>query len=330
MVAEQLLARGLPVRAAARSEEKLAALAERLPTIECVKADVADPPSVLAAARGCSMLITTVGPYTRFGSVAVDAALAVGIPYIDIAGEPEWLWRVFDEYSPRAVRAGSPMLPAFGYDYVPGNLAGAVLLERCGEQAVRLDIAYCLTGENRRSTESFSHGTLDSLEASRGFRPLAFVGGRLRETTGPRRSQNFEVDGEDVQAVAIGGSEQYTLPRLAPWLVEINVGLGWFSPGEQRESAASADPDGPTQASREAARARIIALARDASGEVIAVADVDGPNPYDMSGLLCGWAAERILAGEIEGVGALGPVDAFGLTALRTGCAELGLTVAVS
>lgn len=333
LVAEELVLRDLPVRAAARSEEKLAALAERLPGIETAVADVDDPAGVLAATNGCSLLISTVGPYTKFGAVAVEAALGAGIPYVDIAGEPEWLRRVFDDHSPRAAETGIALLPAFGYDYVPGNLAGAVLLERCGKSAVRIDIAYCLTGENKRSTESFSRGTLDSLEESRRFKAFAFTGGELRAVEGPRKKDEFEIDGEMVQTVAIGGSEHFTLPRLAPWLEEVNVGLGWFSPGTARhddagEAAAGGEAaEGPTEGSREQARARIVALARDGEGAVIAAADVDGPNPYDMSGLLCAWAAERIVAGEIAGVGALGPVEAFGLTALRTGCSKIGLTV---
>jgi len=31
-------------------------------------------------------------------------------------------------------------VPAFGYDYVPGNLAGALALTRAGERARRVEI----------------------------------------------------------------------------------------------------------------------------------------------------------------------------------------------
>jgi hypothetical protein len=44
-----------------------------------------------------------------------------------------------------------------------------------------------------------------------------------------------------------------------------------------------------------------------------------------MTGGTVSWACQKILAGEIEGAGALGPVEAFGLEALREGCAEIGL-----
>lgn len=327
MIVEQLVARELPVRAAARDSAKLDALAAEFPGIEVATADVTDPSSVLAAADGCQLLITSVGPYTRFGSVAADAAIDAAIPYIDIAGEPAWLRRCFREYSALGEQAGVALLPAFGYDYVPGNLAGAVLLERCGERAARVDVGYCLAGENKRSTESFSQGTLDSLEASSAERPFAFVGGALRDIEGPRRKHEFEIAGQPVSTVAIGGSEHFTLPRLAPWLSEVNVGLGWFAPGTARTGSASSDAAGPSRQSRDRARAVIIAVARDASGAVIDRVDVDGPNPYDMSGLLCAWAASEIVAGRVLPSGTLGPVEAFGLDDLLDGCAEAGLTL---
>lgn len=36
-------------------------------------------------------------------------------------------------------------MPAFSYDYVPGNLAAALALTRAGERASRIEIGYFLT-----------------------------------------------------------------------------------------------------------------------------------------------------------------------------------------
>ncbi|MFY9469858.1 MAG: hypothetical protein WAP37_07070, partial [Solirubrobacterales bacterium] len=52
---------------------------------------------------------------------------------------------------------------------------------------------------------------------------------------------------------------------------------------------------------------------------------LDGPNPYDLTGKLAGWAAEQAAAGAINGTGALGPVEAFGLEPLRAACETFGL-----
>ena len=45
--------------------------------------------------------------------------------------------------------AGAALLTAMGYDWVPGNLAGALAAERAGEAAVRVDTGYFLTGQAR-------------------------------------------------------------------------------------------------------------------------------------------------------------------------------------
>ncbi|MBJ7458295.1 MAG: NAD(P)H-binding protein [Thermoleophilaceae bacterium] len=321
MVVRELAARGIPVRAAARSREKLELLAERFPGTESFVADVADPGSVERACAGAELLITTVGPYTSTGHVAAEAALSAEIPYIDITGEPGWLRRVFGEFGPRFADRGLAMLPAFGYDYVPGNLAGAIALERAGGAAVRVDIGYFLHGKNPRSTESFSQGTLDSLAASSKEVPYEFRDGALVDVVGAKRVLDFDLG----TAIAIGGTEHFALPRFAPQLTDVNVGLGWFSPGGEEEVAQST-ADGPSSEKRAEARTNVIAVARDASGGALSEVRVDGPNPYDLSGLLTAWAAERMLAGAVRAVGALAPVDAFGLQPLRDGCASVGLT----
>jgi short subunit dehydrogenase-like uncharacterized protein len=327
MVVEQLVERGIPVRIAARSQEKLEQLSDRFGGLDIALADVAHPGTVARAAAGTELMVTTVGPYTSSGHVAAEAALAAGVPYIDITGEPGWLRRVFGEFGPRAAAKGLAMLPAFGYDYVPGNLAGAIALERAGETATRVDIGYFLRGKNKRSTESFSQGTLDSLKASSKEVPYEFRDGALADVTGARRVLDFELDGEAVTAVGIGGTEHFALPRFAPWITDVNVGLGWFSPGGETETAESG-ADGPSEEKRAEARTNVIAIARDAAGAALAEVRVDGPNPYDLSGVLTAWAAEQMLAGAVQATGALGPVEAFGLEQLRAGCEAVGLTAA--
>ena len=49
---------------------------------------------------------------------------------------------VFERYGPSAEKAGIGMLTAFGYDWVPGNLAGALALREAGPDAVRVDTGY--------------------------------------------------------------------------------------------------------------------------------------------------------------------------------------------
>jgi hypothetical protein len=49
---------------------------------------------------------------------------------------------------------------------------------------------------------------------------------------------------------------------------------------------------------------------------------VDG---YTFTGRVLAWGAQRAAEGGLQGTGALGPVDAFGLVALTDGCRWAGL-----
>lgn len=357
MVVESLLALDRDVRIAGRSEEKLKSLSERLGGLDWMVADVNDPESVCAAAEGCSVLVTTVGPYTWWGHVAADAALAAGIPYIDITGEPGWLRKVFDDYGPRAEAAGIAMLPAIGYDYVPGNLAGALALEAAGETARSIDIGYFLTGDNSRSLKSLSGGTLRSLRASGNEEQFAFRDGEIVAERAAKRVIEFKLGSRKATAISIGSTEHFTLPRLAPGLQNVNAGLGWFGSASRAVSLASAigrraeripgvstviekvtgggqgvretsskdAASGPSEDSRAQARTNVVAVARDAGGEELARVQLDGPNPYDLTGKVVAWSAAAAEDGKIKASGALGPVEAFGLDELRRACEAIDL-----
>ena len=110
-------------RAAASTLEAMAA---ELGGLETAVADVADPASVRALVERGDVLVTTVGPFARWGAPPAEAASAAGAHYIDSTGEPAFIREVFERYGAVAERSGSAMLTAFGYDWVPGNLAGGI------------------------------------------------------------------------------------------------------------------------------------------------------------------------------------------------------------
>ncbi|MBI5310440.1 MAG: NAD(P)H-binding protein [Actinobacteria bacterium] len=360
MVVDDLVARGLPVRIAGRSKERLIAQSKAHGDLEWTVADVKDPGSVARAAKGAKVLVTTVGPYSWWGHIAAEAAIDEAIPYIDITGEPAFLRDVFEKFGPRAAAAGVAMLPSIGYDYVPGNLAGALALEAAGPQARRVDVGYFLSGENARSLKSFSGGTLRSLRASGSAEQYRWHDGRIEPERAAKRVLKFDLGGREATAVSIGSTEHYSLPKLHPQLRDVNVGLGWFGPaagavklasavGEQveklpvvggivgkvgerisgtegpSETKRRTRPAGPDDRARANAQGRFVAVARDERGTELASVHMQSPNPYDLTGLIVGWAAERAAAGEIGGVGALGPVEAFGLEPLRAACESFGL-----
>ena len=343
LTAEALAAAGARPVLAGRDRGRLDALAGRLGDLPVAEADTARPDSVRDLVGPGDVLVSTVGPFLTRGEPAVRAAVEAGAAYLDATGEPPFLRRVFEEHGPRAAgRCG--LVPAFGYDFVPGNLAGALALAEAGE-AARVTIGYFVTGRG-----GFSSGTMASgagLLLEPGF---AWRGGRLRRERLARRVRAFPIGGRDWLGVSYGGSEHYALPRLAPGLREVEVYLGWFGRRSRAVRAASAlgapltrlpgtrtlaqaaagrlagrTGQGPDEAARRRCGSLIVALASDAEGRELAQVRLRGPDPYTLTARLLAWGARRAAGHGLAATGALGPVDAFGLEALPAGAAEAGL-----
>ena len=69
----------------------------------------------------------------------------------------------------------------------------------------------------------------------------------------------------------------------------------------------------------------IVAQAHDAAGSRLSEVRLTGVNVYDFTAGILAWGAHRAAAGALQGMGALGPVEGFGLDALQAGAAEAGL-----
>jgi short subunit dehydrogenase-like uncharacterized protein len=311
-------------------------------------ADVTKPATLRSLLGPGDVLVTTVGPFLRHGKTALRAAIDAGAIYIDSTGEPPFVRRVFLEESDVAAASGAALLPAFGYDYVPGNLAGALALAQAGQAAARVDVGYFLTG--RTGGNGVSTGTLASAAGVLLEPSFAWRGGRLVEEGSAASLQRLALGLRGRQGVPVGGTEHFALPRIAPQLREVNVELGWFGPlwrlvqvgaavtalvarlpgaGHLVEALAtnlaSRTGGGPDARERSRSGTAVTATAYDAAGHPLSEVRLEGPNGYTFTGDMLAWAARRAAEHGVAGRGALGPVDAFGLAALQAGCAEAGL-----
>jgi short subunit dehydrogenase-like uncharacterized protein len=343
LTAEALAAAGARPVLAGRDRAGLRALAARLGGLPVAEADSSRPDSVRALVGAGDVLVSTVGPFLTRGEPAVRAAVEAGATYLDSTGEPPFLRRVFEEFGPRA-EGRCALVPAFGYDFVPGNLAGALALAEA-PAATRVSVGYFATGPG-----GFSSGTLASGAGLLLEPAFAFRDGRLRRERTARRVRSFPIGGRDWLGVSYGGSEHYALPRIAPGLREVEVYLGWFGrrsravgafsavgaplarlPGARALARAAAGPlarrtgQGPDEAARRGRGSLVVAVAEDPEGRELAQVRLRGPDPYTLTARLLAWGAVRAAGGGLLGTGALGPVDAFGLEALQEGAAAAGL-----
>jgi short subunit dehydrogenase-like uncharacterized protein len=349
--AEALVARGERPVLAGRSAERLAGLAADLGGLETATADVARPESVRGLVAAGDVLVATVGPFVRHGRPAVEAAIARRAHYLDSTGEPPFIREVFERYGPAAARAGVGLLTALGYDWVPGNLAGALALERGGDAAVRVDVGYFFSGEV--GAGGMSGGTRASMVGIMGEPVFAWRDGRIVTERAARRMRRFAVGGKERPAVSVGTTEHFGLPRFAPQLREVNAYLGWFGPmsramqgfgavggavrkvpgvtrlvdvaGARLVKGSTGGPDDETLAR---GGSHIVAIAYDDAGRALEEVHVTGVDGYTFTARFLAWAAARIAADGLPAAGALGPVEAFGLRALEAGVSEAGISEA--
>jgi short subunit dehydrogenase-like uncharacterized protein len=347
LAARAMAKRGMRPVLAGRRREAVDALAGELGGLEGATADVTEPASVRALVERGDVLVSTVGPFARWGDSALDAAIDAGAHYVDSTGEPPFVRKVFEQAGPRGEQAGSLLLTAMAYDWVPGNLAGAIALREAGDEARAVRIGYFTKG----GMGGASGGTRASAVGALIEPSFQHRDGRLVTERGARKVHEFDFNGRSKPGISVGTSEAFSLPRVFPNVRDVEVYLGWFGgasrpmqafslvgAGVSKIPGASAglnavasrfvktSTGGPDEEARAATGSRFVAEALGESGELLAAARLEGVNGYTFSGESLAWAAERIAAGGSSGVGALGPVEAFGLDALEAGVAECGIS----
>ena len=142
---------------AGRSQSKLEAVRDRLgvevPLLLC---DSTDRSSLDRIAQSTRVIITTVGPYLRYGEALVAACAAAGTDYVDLTGEPEFVDLMYLRYHDEAVRSGARIVHACGFDSIPHDLGAYFTVQQLPE-----DVPIKLRGYVRAGG-TFSGGTFHS------------------------------------------------------------------------------------------------------------------------------------------------------------------------
>ncbi|KAK4502588.1 hypothetical protein PRZ48_006014 [Zasmidium cellare] len=113
---------------AGRSQQKLEKLAGELravnpdrqqPGIEIASLSKDD---LVKLAKKTKVLISTVGPYHRYGTHAFEACAENGTHYLDCTGEVPWVYDMVQKYESKAKKTGAIMIPQNGVESAPTDL----------------------------------------------------------------------------------------------------------------------------------------------------------------------------------------------------------------
>ncbi|MCG7596048.1 trans-acting enoyl reductase family protein [Mycobacterium sp. PSTR-4-N] len=150
---------------AGRSADRLLAVRETLPASAqswpLITADASDPSSLAAMAASTRVVISTVGPYLRYGLPLVAACAAAGTDYTDLTGEPLFIRRAIDEYHKQAVDTGARIVHSCGFDSIPSDLTVFALYRQAEKDGAGQlgDTNYLV----RRFAGGMSGGTIASM-----------------------------------------------------------------------------------------------------------------------------------------------------------------------
>jgi short subunit dehydrogenase-like uncharacterized protein len=163
---------------AGRDAARLAAVRAELglpAETQCLTADAADREALGALAARCRVVLTTVGPYERFGTALVESCAAAGTDYVDLCGEPLWMHRMIARLTPRAADTGARIVFSCGFDSVPFDL-GVVFLQHEMQQrlgAPALEVRTLVTALEGGLSGGTVASALATVEATRRDRSLA-------------------------------------------------------------------------------------------------------------------------------------------------------------
>jgi short subunit dehydrogenase-like uncharacterized protein len=152
---------------AGRSLEKLAAVRDEVGAPKetpLIAADAEDLDSLRAMVKNAVCIITTVGPYQLYGSDLVALCAEEGTHYVDLSGEPGWMYEMIQAHSAAAQKSGARIVFSCGFDSIPFDL-GVYFLEKAAIEKFGHALPR-VRGRVRAMQGEFSGGTAASLGAT--------------------------------------------------------------------------------------------------------------------------------------------------------------------
>ena len=167
--------------------QELVAIDASLKSLPLVLADSSKPDTLREMTLRTKVIITTAGPFDKYGSDLVKNCAINGTHYCDITGEADWVRKMIDKYDEAAKKSGAKIVHFCGHDCVPWDLAvlecARILKSEGGEDLTTAEVF-------DEANSGPSGGTLatvfHSLEDRVRFKPLLGFDPMLKSLTGSK------------------------------------------------------------------------------------------------------------------------------------------------
>ncbi|MEM9621179.1 MAG: saccharopine dehydrogenase NADP-binding domain-containing protein [Pseudomonadota bacterium] len=149
---------------AGRNTSKLESVRDKVGAqVELLQADAQNYEQLAELVQQARVVLTTVGPYARYGSELVAACAAHGTHYCDLTGEVHWMRKMITEHQAAAQESGARIVHTCGFDSIPSDLGVYFLQQHMRAQhgVPAKEVKY----RAKAFKGGFSGGTIDSMMA---------------------------------------------------------------------------------------------------------------------------------------------------------------------
>ncbi len=104
------------------------------------------------------MILSTTGPFHRYGSMLVASCIKNQTHYVDITGENFWVKGLIEKHHAEASAKGIRIIPSCGFDSIPSDLGTFFSAKAVGKPIKRIESFQSIRGTLETM---FSMGELD-------------------------------------------------------------------------------------------------------------------------------------------------------------------------
>ena len=152
---------------AGRNTEKLLEVKKDLnlnEDITILEVDSNDLDSLDKMTTSAKCILTTVGPYQLYGSKLVESCAKNGTDYVDLTGEPGWMYEMINAHKETAQKSGARLVFSCGFDSIPFDL-GVYFVQNAAKEKFGKPAPH-VRGRVKAMNGEFSGGTIASLGAT--------------------------------------------------------------------------------------------------------------------------------------------------------------------
>ena len=149
LCADYIHATGRPIKwaIAGRNADKLKAVHAGLsPEVEIIIADCDDDAALQAMTARAKVVLSTTGPFHRYGSKLVAACVENAAHYVDITGENFWVKEMIEKHHEAAAAKGVRIIPSCGFDSIPSDLGSFFGIRKLGAPVKRVESFHSFKG----------------------------------------------------------------------------------------------------------------------------------------------------------------------------------------